>query len=264
MRKNPTLRSSELVMLLIFAIIVVVSPFLEKRDKEAEQKAAPMAVVTEPGKLIFDHAFHDFGEVTEGDVVRHTFGFKNEGPGAVKITKTETACGCTTASAALKAYAPGESGELEVTIDTRGKKGIVVKVVTVFMENALNETADLSLTMQLVTPPHPRVENVLSINTDPKCKTCHLDRAVGQKGVFLYHRICAQCHGKKGRGASASAFNDRIWTGAGDDDYIRHAIVSGIAEIGMPPYVEGVNPPLIGEQVDSLIEYIRKLEEKGQ
>src|ERR1019366_10336934 len=62
------------------------------------------------GHLVFEHAFFDFGTVTEGDIVRHTFKFKNAGAGNVKIVNTETSCGCTTASGVLKEYVPGESG----------------------------------------------------------------------------------------------------------------------------------------------------------
>src|SRR5487761_2553545 len=88
----------------------------------------PSATVS--GHLVFEHSFFDFGTVTEGEIVKHTFKFQNQGAGKAKIAKTETSCGCTTASGALKEYAPGESGEMEVVVDTKGKKGIVVKTVT--------------------------------------------------------------------------------------------------------------------------------------
>ncbi|MBE9536251.1 MAG: DUF1573 domain-containing protein, partial [Proteobacteria bacterium] len=198
-----------IALVIIFLGIAFFSPQKENAQTAPPviEKAAALEKTTQtdtsagPGRIVFDHAFHDFGKVMEGDIVKHTFDFKNEGPGAVKIVKTKTSCGCTTAKAALKDYASGESGKMEITIDTRGKKGIVVKTTTVYLENSVDEIAELTLTMQLERPPHPKVGNVLNINKDPKCKTCHLDKGVGQKGVFLYHRICAQCHGKKGRGA---------------------------------------------------------------
>jgi mono/diheme cytochrome c family protein len=75
---------------------------------------------------------------------------------------------------------------------------------------------------------------------------------VGQKGIFLYHRICAQCHGKKGKGASARALNDREWLKGVDDGYLREITANGLLDKGMPPYVTGVTPALDEEQMVSL------------
>lgn len=265
MRYLSRIKSDPIVfMVIIFVAIVALFPQGKKAAPPEAGKPVAVKEAKLPGKIVFDNAFHDFGEVLEGDVVKHTFPFKNEGPGPVKIVDTKTSCGCTTAKGALKEYAPGETGEMEVTIDTKGKKGIVVKTVDVMTENNDISKIEISLTAKLITPPHPKVENVLFINTDPACKSCHLDNGVGQTGIFLYHRVCGQCHGKKGKGASASPLNDGKWTGAGDDAYIRKAITSGIPERGMPPYVDGVNPALTPEQIDSLIDYIHQMEREKE
>lgn len=216
--------------------------------------------VKETGKIVFTEDFFDFGEITEGDIVKHTFPFKNDGPGPVRLVKTRTSCGCTTAEAALREYAPGENGRLEVEVDTAGKHGMMIKTVEVYLENADKEMIELTLIAQLVPPPHPKVENVLKINVNPKCKSCHLDSGVGHKGGFLYHRVCAQCHGRRGGGASARAMNDKEWLEKVDDEYIRKITAEGLLEKGMPPYVKGVSPALTGEQMDSLIGYIRSWE----
>jgi cytochrome c553 len=147
---------------------------------------------------------------------------------------------------------------MEVVVDTRGKKGIIIKTVTVTLDNNIANTLQLSVSMKLVPPPHPKFDNAKNINIDPACKSCHLESGVGQTGVFLYHRICAQCHGKKGAGGMARALNDAVWQKA-SDDYIRQAIRKGQLEKGMPSYVAGVSPPLTEDQTDSLIRYIRSL-----
>lgn len=247
------------VIAVVFITIVTFFSHKENSPQPTVKKTPSTVSKKDPGNLIFHNNFHDFGKVTEGDIVKHTFKFTNKGPGIVKIIKTKTTCGCTTANAALKGYVSGETGELEVTIDTRGKKGIVVKPITVYLENSLEKTVELNLTMHLKRAPHPDKENVFNINKDPQCKTCHLDRAVGQKGIFLYHRICSQCHGKKGRGASAMAFKNKEWQKVVTDKYLRTIIKDGLLEKMMPPYVTGVDPALTVEQVDSLVEYIRTL-----
>jgi cytochrome c5 len=211
------------------------------------------------GRLIFTESFYDFGSVTEGDIVRHTFKFRNEGNARVKIIKTETSCGCTSAKSALKEYAPGETGEMEVVIDTVGKKGIIIKTVKLTLEGNTRDIDELSLTMNLVPPPHPKKEKLANLNADARCKTCHLESGQGQSSIFLFHRVCAQCHGKKGIGATARALNDAKWQQGIQDDYIRSRITSGWPERGMPSFVKGVTPALDSDQVNSLIQYIRKI-----
>lgn len=253
-------------IVVLFIILALGASYLHFKNEppvQAAVKAVPQAfppasVATRHGHIVFEETFFDFGTVVEGDIVKHTFKLKNDGEGMAKIVKTETSCGCTTASGALKEYAPGEHGEMEVVVDTKGKKGIVIKTVTVTLENNEAPTVELSLSMKLEPPPHPKIEKMININTDTVCKTCHLESGAGQTGVFLYHRVCNQCHGKKGVGGFARALND-----AGldklDDAHLKKVIYAGMPDKGMPSFVDGVTPPLTEEQVDSLIKYVRTL-----
>jgi cytochrome c553 len=227
-----------------------------------EIQAATNAVTLSPstiGHIAFDESFFDFGTVIEGEVVKHIFKFKNDGGSPVGLLATETSCGCTTANAALKSYAPGEKGEMEVVIDTKGKKGIIVKTVTISLQNNQAATVELSMSMKLIPPQHPKVENVININKDVVCKRCHLESGVGQTGIFLYHRVCSQCHGKKGVGGSAKALNDEKWQQQITDEYLKQIIYHGQGNVGMPAFVEGVAPALTEEQMESLIKYIRSM-----
>lgn len=210
------------------------------------------------GHLAFTQTFFDFGSATEGDILKHTFKFKNAGPGPVRIVGTETSCGCTTLNGVVREYAPGEESAIEAVVDTRDKKGIVVKTITLHLENGDANKIELSLAMQLNPPPHPRIGNRRNINKEAECNTCHLQSGEGQSGVFLFHRVCSQCHGKKGAGGFGRALNDAAWQKV-DDGYIRHMIHNGMPEKGMPSFVQGVSPPLSDEQVESLVTYIRSL-----
>lgn len=260
MANKSQLRADPVVALLIvLALGASYFHFKDDQSTKAPVTVAPQASTpTQNGHIVFEESFFDFGTVTEGDIIKHTFKFRNDGAGKAKIVKTETSCGCTTASGALKEYAPGESGEMEVVVDTKGKKGIVIKTVTVTLENHEAPTVELSLSMKLEPPPHPKIEKMVNINTDAACKTCHLESGAGQTGVFLYHRVCNQCHGKKGVGGFARALNDEELDKL-DDAHIKKVIHGGLPEKGMPSFVEGVSPPLTDEQVDSLIKYIRSL-----
>lgn len=225
----------------------------------AVQASVSAVLPVETGRLVFDSTFFDFGLVTEGAVVEHSFSFKNTGAGAVRIVKTETSCGCTTANSPVKVYVAGASGELRVVVDTRGKKGIVVKTVTLTLENAEPMKIELSLVMNLQPPPHPPLGEPRNINTEAACKSCHLESGKGQTGIILYHRVCAQCHGKKGRGASARRFNEAAWQQSLDDAALAQFIRVGAPTLGMPSFVEAVSPPLTEPQITSLIQYIRSL-----
>jgi hypothetical protein len=88
--------------------------------------------------------FHDFGRVSDGDTVTHTFRMQNSDPRPIAITRVDPGCGCTVASLRavhadgtveaglpisskapkLLTVAPGDVLELEVRIATRD---IVVK-----------------------------------------------------------------------------------------------------------------------------------------
>jgi cytochrome c5 len=258
MTQKSLLRADPIVALILILALGVSYFSFKAAPPSIPPVTAPTASATQHGHIVFAESFYDFGSVVEGDIVRHTFRFKNEGAAKVKILKTETSCGCTTASGALKEYAPGESGEMEVVIDTKGKKGIVVKTVTVTLEHNEVASAELALTMKLNPPPHPKIGNIRNINAEAGCKTCHLESGQGQSGVFLYHRVCSQCHGKKGVGGFGRALNDEAWQQVGDA-HIRQVIHGGLPEQGMPSFVEGVTPALTDEQVASLIQYVRSL-----
>jgi len=212
------------------------------------------------GEIVFDNEYHSFGKVTEGDVVSHTFGFINNGPGVIRLVKTRSTCGCTTTKGALKEYEPGERGEITVTLDTQDKHGIVVKTIDILLENGETEFVSVSIMAELIPAPHPVVENRLTITSNPKCKSCHLDSGVGQKGGYLYHRICVQCHGTRGKGGAAVALSGKEFQERISDGDLRNVIRHGLADQGMPPYVEGVSPPLTENQVDSLVKYLRSLQ----
>ncbi len=89
---------------------------------------------TDPSKLAkfeFQETQFQFGDITAGDVVEHTFKFKNVGAVPLVITNTQVTCGCTTPSYTKEPVAPGEMGELQVKFNSTGKSGNQNKVVTI-------------------------------------------------------------------------------------------------------------------------------------
>ena len=81
---------------------------------------------------------HDFGDITQGDKVEHTFSFKNSGNEPLIITNVQVTCGCTTPKGwARDPILPGQSGEITVAFNSLGKYGKQNKVVTI-VSNAVN------------------------------------------------------------------------------------------------------------------------------
>ncbi|MCY4418679.1 MAG: DUF1573 domain-containing protein [Cytophagales bacterium] len=86
----------------------------------------------------------DFGTIQTGDIIKHDFPFKNTGNEALILFKISTTCGCTAPEWPRDPIPPGETGEISIRFDSKGKIGSQNKIVTV-LSNALNESVILSL-----------------------------------------------------------------------------------------------------------------------
>lgn len=73
-------------------------------------------------KMVFAETEFDFGTVTEGEVVAHTFTFTNEGKIPLVISSARSTCGCTVPEWPKEPIPPGESGEISVKFNTAGKR----------------------------------------------------------------------------------------------------------------------------------------------
>lgn len=90
------------------------------------------------GTLHFDKSSHDFGEVFRGTQLTQTFRFVNKGPGPLTIQGVHAACNCTAVEVDRgRRYEPGQSGTIEVTLDTSDFIGNLVKTVTVISNERL-------------------------------------------------------------------------------------------------------------------------------
>ena len=82
-------------------------------------------------KFEFEETTHDFGTITEGEVVEHTFKFTNTGEAPLVIQSTSASCGCTTPSYSREPVAPGETGEVQVKFNSQSRPGVQNKTVTI-------------------------------------------------------------------------------------------------------------------------------------
>ena len=87
---------------------------------------------SEDGPLMtFTETEYDFGNIKEGDVIKHTFKFTNTGKAPLVIENATAPCGCTVPSWPKEPIAPDATGEINVQFNSTGKVGQQNKVVTI-------------------------------------------------------------------------------------------------------------------------------------
>ena len=78
----------------------------------------------------WDKTEHDFGTIEQGEKVETMFTFKNTGKGDLVVTKAQGSCGCTVPDWPKEAVKPGETAEIKVVFNSRGKKNKTTNTIT--------------------------------------------------------------------------------------------------------------------------------------
>ncbi|MCS6980827.1 MAG: DUF1573 domain-containing protein [Flavobacteriales bacterium] len=107
---------------------------------QSREKPLDPQLLEVPGAFRFDTTVYDFGEIIQGQKVRHVFRFKNVGKGDLVISDAKTSCGCTVSEYPKEPVPPGEEGEIVVEFNSEGKQGQVSKTVTLYANTVPNET----------------------------------------------------------------------------------------------------------------------------
>lgn len=75
---------------------------------------------------------HDFGKITKGDKVQHTYEFTNTGKNPLIISAVKPGCGCTAPDYTKEPVMPGEKGEVTLSFDSANFDGLVNKEASVY------------------------------------------------------------------------------------------------------------------------------------
>ncbi len=78
----------------------------------------------------FSNVEYDFGTIDEGDVVETVFKFTNSGKNELIITSAKASCGCTVPEWPKQPILSGESGEIKVKFNSKGKPNKQQKQIT--------------------------------------------------------------------------------------------------------------------------------------
>ena len=79
--------------------------------------------------------FYDFGSVKDGDILVHTFIFKNDSQKPLVINDLQASCSCTVSEVSSRNIPPGGSAEIKVTVDSKGRQGEMTQYVYVQTDN---------------------------------------------------------------------------------------------------------------------------------
>ena len=102
-------------------------------------------------EIKFTETIIDYGIIENGEDGNRTFVFKNTGNSPLVFTRIFSSCGCTIPKKPEKPVMPGESGEIQVSYDTK-RTGIFQKAITV-KSNA--KTANVILRIMGEVLPEP-------------------------------------------------------------------------------------------------------------
>lgn len=125
----------------IFAIALFI--FVFTGFSSAQLKPEPKASIKP--------ASYNFGDITQGSIVTTSFLLTNDGDELLKIKKVWASCGCTAATASEKnELKRGESTEIKVTFDSKGKSGVQNKTVYVETNDPKNSVIKFALSGNVI------------------------------------------------------------------------------------------------------------------
>ncbi|SNC60040.1 Protein of unknown function [Hymenobacter gelipurpurascens] len=87
-------------------------------------------------QIQFEEMKFDFGSIKQGDIVDHTFKFKNVGTQPLVISNIGVSCGCTTPDWTKEPVMPGKTGTVTAKFNSAGKMGMQNKVLTIESNSA--------------------------------------------------------------------------------------------------------------------------------
>lgn len=108
-------------MFLIKLFLAAMFIFLGVSLVHADNSIAP-ATKTQ-AEIKQDPNFYDFGTVKEGDIIKHTFIFKNNEAETITIKEVNTSCACTTPKVSSNTVEPGKEVSIEIAFNTKGYLG---------------------------------------------------------------------------------------------------------------------------------------------
>ena len=110
------------------------------QDAKVSLTAPPAVENQNAPEITFAVDEYNFGTITQGDSVVHTFTFTNTGKEPLIVSSASATCGCTVPNWPKEPILKGKTGEVKVIFRSAGKVGMQDKAVTI-QSNAKNSPA---------------------------------------------------------------------------------------------------------------------------
>lgn len=136
------------LLLSICTILLFSAVSLQAQTPATDAKVTP----AKGPKIKFTEEVKNFGEIKQGDVVKHVFSFKNTGTEPLILSNVATTCGCTASNWPKEPIMPGKTASIEASFNSAGKIGQQNKVLTVY-SNSVEGESRVSIQCNVVTPP---------------------------------------------------------------------------------------------------------------
>ncbi|HTG43076.1 MAG TPA: c-type cytochrome [Verrucomicrobiae bacterium] len=205
------------------------------------------------------------GELT----ANFTFAVTNVSKTNVIINWVRPSCGCTVAKLPPVPWtlAPGEGGNIDLSVDLRNKFGVLSKYVSVDTSQGQK-----LLNLKITVPNNPsagalggmdaRSRNMQLAMADRQavfrgdCASCHAVPTAGKKGEALYQAACSICHDAPHRATMVPDL--RALKNVTGKDYWAHWVTNGKPGSLMPAFAAAQGGPLNDEQIQSLTEFLNE------
>ncbi|MEM7164486.1 MAG: DUF1573 domain-containing protein [Planctomycetota bacterium] len=103
-------------------------------------------------KVKAEKVYHDWGSLLRGESHGCVFRFLNEGTAPLRITQVKPSCGCTTQKWTRGEIAPGEYGEVALTIDTaKLERGHQEKMANIFTNDPNQSNVQVKIGGKVLT-----------------------------------------------------------------------------------------------------------------
>lgn len=118
------------IFLLLLLTVFSVGTLSAQNTNTWQQEDGEFIETTKP-IFLFDEESYDFGDMVEGEKYEYTFKFKNIGAEPMILKNVKASCGCTTPSWPREPIMPGETNEINVIFNSKGKRGSINKAITI-------------------------------------------------------------------------------------------------------------------------------------
>ena len=204
--------------------------------------------------------------------IKFTFHFLNKTKKEISIKETFTSCGCTVAKLPATPWIikPGEKGSIPITMDVRGKSGVIEKQTTVVTDlgNVTLTTKVAIGAIKSANKPRKRSKEERAANLklaaqnrqaifQNNCVECHVEPTKGKRGRQLYATACGICHDATNRASFVTEL--RSISKGKTQSYWEQWVKDSKPGSLMPAFAKKHGGPLDDSQIRSLVAYLTRV-----